>query len=79
MAIAKIHNIIDLSRSEIEWLIKEYCFCCRERDILYSRWIDGLTFEEISEKHDISVRHAKNIIRKNRENVLSHIDRLKLH
>ena len=79
MAIAKIHNIIDLSRSEIEWLIKEYCFCCKERDILYSRWLDGLTFDEISLKHEISVRQAKNIIRKNREKVLSHIDGVKLH
>lgn len=79
MAIAKIHNIIDLSRSEIEWLIREYCFCCKERDILYSRWLDGLTFDEISLKHEISVRQAKNIIRKNREKVLSHIDGVKLH
>lgn len=79
MAIAKIHNIIDLSRSEIEWLIKEYCFCCKERDILYSRWLDGLTFDEIAKKHDISERQAKTIVRKNREKVLTHIDRLKLH
>jgi len=79
MAIAKIHNIIDLSRSEIEWLIKEYYFCCKERDILYSRWLDGLTFDEIAKKHDISERQAKTIVRKNREKVLTHIDRLKLH
>lgn len=78
MAIARIHNIIDLSRSEIEFLIKEYCFCCREREILYSRWLDGLTFDEIAEKHDISERQAKTIVRKNREKVLSHIDGLKL-
>lgn len=79
MAVARIHNMIDLSRSEIEWLIREYCFIAKEREILYSRWLDGLTFDEISAKHDISVRHAKNIIRKNREIVLSHVDRLKLH
>lgn len=79
MAIATIHNLIDLSRSDIEWLIREYCFVARDRDILYSRWLDGLTFEEIAAKHDISVRQAKNIIRKNRENVLLHVDRLKLH
>lgn len=79
MAIAKIHNIIDLSRSEIEWLIREYCFVSRDREVLYSRWLDGLTFDEIAEKHFISVRQAKNIVRKNRETVLSHIDRLKLH
>lgn len=79
MAIAKIHSIIDMSRSEIAWLIDEYCFCCKQREILKSRWLDGLTFEEIAAKHDISVRQAKNIIRQNRENVLSHIDRIKLH
>ena len=79
MATAKIHSIIDLSRSEIEMLIKEYCFCCREREILYSRWLDGLTFDEIAQKHEISERHAKTIVRKNREKVLLHVDRLKLH
>jgi DNA-directed RNA polymerase specialized sigma24 family protein len=79
MALARIHNIIDLSRSEVERLITEYCFVAKEREVLYSRWLDGLTFEEISEKHAISERQAKTIVRKNRERVLSHIDRLKLH
>lgn len=78
MAIAKIHSMVDLSRSEIEKLIAEYCFCCREREILYSRWLDGLTFDEISVKHNISERQAKTIVRKNREKVLSHVDQLKL-
>ena len=78
MAIAKIHSMIDLSRSEIEWLINEFCFCCREREICYSRWIDGLTFDEISAKHNISERQAKTIVRKNREKVLSHVDHLRL-
>lgn len=79
MAIARIHSIIDMSRSEIAWLIDEFCFCQKQREILYSRWIDGLTFDEIALKHDISVRQAKNIIRQNREKVLSHVDRIKLH
>lgn len=79
MAIARIHNIVNLSRSEVEWLIREYCFCCKQREILFSRWIDGLTFDEIAEKHEISVRQAKNIIRKYREIVLTHIDGVKLH
>ena len=79
MATATIHNLVDMSRSEIEWLITEYCFVARDREILKSRWLDGLTFEEISERHAISERQAKNIIRKNRERVLTHVDRLKLH
>lgn len=79
MAIARIHSIISVSRTEIELLIREYCFCSKQRAILASRWIDGLTFDEIALKHDISVRQAKNIIRKYREIVLTHIDELKLH
>lgn len=81
MATATIHNLIDMSRSEIAWLIDEYCFVARDREILKSRWLDGLTFDEISEKHHISERQAKNIIRTNREKVLSHIDKvaLKMH
>jgi len=79
MATATIHNLVDMSRSEIAWLIEEYCFVARDREILKSRWLDGLTFEEIATKHDISERQAKNIIRKNRERVLTHVDRLKLH
>jgi len=79
MAIARIHNLVDLSRSEIEWLINEYCFVSKHRAILCSRWLDGLTFDEIAAKHDISERQAKNIIRKYRDIVLSHIDRIRLH
>ena len=79
MAIAKIHYMIDLSRSEIAWLIEEYLFVARDREIAKSRWIDGLTFEEISRQYGISVRQAKTIIRNSRERVLSHVDKLKLH
>lgn len=78
MATATIHNLIDMSRSEIENLIEQFYFVARDREILKSRWLDGLTFEEISGKHNISERQAKNIIRKNRENVLTHVDRLRL-
>lgn len=79
MATSTIHNLIDLSRSEIECFIEQYCFVARDREILKSRWLDGLTFNEISGKHNISERQAKNIIRKNRENILTHVDRLRLH
>ena len=79
MAIAKIHYMVDLSRSDIEWLIEQYLFVARDREIAKARWIDGLTFEEISARYDISERQAKTIIRNARERVLNHIDRLKLH
>ena len=79
MAIAKIHNMIDLSRSDIEWLIEQYLFVARDREIAKARWIDGMTFEEIAARFDMSPRQTKTIIRNARERVLSHVDRLKLH
>lgn len=79
MAIAKIHYMVDLSRSEITWLIEEYIFVALYREVAKARWLDGMTFDEISAKYDLSVRHTKNIIRTCREQVLTHVDRLKLH
>lgn len=34
----------------------------RNRAILKSRFIDGLTYEKLAEKYDLSVSHIKNII-----------------
>lgn len=79
MALAQIHNLVDLSRSEITRLVEEHCFVLRDREILKSRWLDGLTFEEIAAKHEISERQAKNIVRKYREIVLTHVDPVRLH
>lgn len=33
----------------------------RNREVLRHRYIDGYTFEEIAEIHDMSVRHIKKI------------------
>ena len=79
MAIAKIHYMVDLSRSDIVKLIEEYIFVARDREIAKARWIDGMTFEEIAGVFSISERQAKTIIRNSRERVLRHIDQLNLH
>lgn len=79
MAIAKIHYMVDLSRSDIEWLIEQYLFVARDREIAKARWIDGLTFDEIGERFDMSPRQIKTIICKARERVLRHVDKLNLH
>lgn len=71
--------MVDLSRTELSRLIEEYLFVSRDREIAKARWLDGMTFEEISEKFSISERGAKDIVRKARERVLSHVDKLKLH
>ena len=66
----------DLSRSEISFLIDEYIFSARDREILKSRFLDGVTYEKLAEMYDLSVRQVKNIIRKSRDQVFRHVDRL---
>ena len=54
------------SRTEIEKIIDEWIVCCsnaeRNRRIMKRRYIDGLTFERISEEFDLSVVQTKNIV-----------------
>lgn len=58
------------SRSEIERLIEEWIIgknAKRDRSILKDRLLDGLTYEKLAEKHDMSVRQIKNIVYKRQE------------
>ena len=65
----------DYSNSEIEEIIKEYIHSERDRSVLYSRYIDGYTYEKIAEKHDLSVRHIKNIIYKHENTIFMHLEK----
>lgn len=67
----------ELSRSEIEKLIDEWIIgkhAERDRDILRLRLLDGLTYEKIAEKKEMSVRQIKNIIYKRQEIVFRHAE-----
>jgi hypothetical protein len=68
--------MMDLSRDDIVYLIQQFVFSKRDRQVIYDRLIDGLTFDQLSAKHDLSVRQVKNIFRKNKDIVFSHVDRL---
>lgn len=54
------------SRTEIENIIDEWIVCCsnaeRNRRLMKRRYIDGLTFERLSEEFDLSVVQTKNIV-----------------
>jgi Mor family transcriptional regulator len=66
----------EYSRTEIEAVIEEWIVgknAQRNRSILKSRLIDGLTFEELSEKYDMSVRQIQNIVYKTQEKVFKHL------
>ena len=64
----------DMSRTEIEYLVTEWIHNQRNRNIAKSRFLDGLTYESISELYDLSVNQTKNIIQKAKEILLNHIE-----
>mgnify|MGYP003289886641 CR=1 FL=1 len=66
-------NDSNLSRSQIENLIYEWIFNKRHRDILIDRLLDGLTYQQIAEKYDISIQQAQNIIYKAQEKLFKHL------
>lgn len=66
----------DYSRTEIEAAIDEWVIgrnAQRNRAVLKSRLIDGLTFEELAEMYDMSVRQIQNIVYKMQEVIFRHL------
>ena len=63
----------NLSNSEVCYLIDQWIRNERDRSILKDRLINGLTFERLAEKHDMSVRQTKNIVYKSMEKLVSRI------
>lgn len=66
----------DISRSELEKLIDEWCLNHKYRKILKLRFLHGLTYESIAERMDMSDRQIKRIVYKYGDAVLSHISSL---
>lgn len=63
----------DIANSEIDYLIDQWIRSERDRAILKDRLINGMTFERIAEKHDMSVRQTKNIVYKATERLVTHL------
>lgn len=56
--------MINYTNSQITFLINEHIHSERDRKILIDRFVNGLTFERLAEKHDMSVRQVKRIVKK---------------
>jgi DNA-directed RNA polymerase specialized sigma24 family protein len=68
--------IENLSRSQLIALIDEWIVGRngeRNRAILKRRLIDGLTYEQIAEEFDLSVRQTKTIIYKEEQKLIKHL------
>ena len=64
--------IDDIPNSEIERLIEEWVKSDRNRKILKRRLIDGIHYEKIAEEFELTDRQIKTIVKKEKENIISH-------
>lgn len=64
----------EYTNSQIIELIDEHIHSDRDRQMLKSRLVDGLTFEQLAERYDLSVRQTKRIIYKEQEIIFKHLD-----
>ena len=64
---------VNISRSQIEYLIDEWILNERDRKILKRRLIDGICYEPLAEEFDLSVRQIKNIVYKSENKIFKHM------
>ena len=65
--------MVDYTNSQISSVIDEHIHHALHRQMLKDRLIDGMTYEQIAEKHDITERQTKNIIYKATEKILKYL------
>ena len=66
----KLKNI---SNSDIQQAIDNWIHNKRNREILHDRLIDGLIFDELSAKYNLSIQQVKSIVYRNTETIFKHI------
>ena len=65
--------MVDYTNSQISSLIDEHIHNALHRKMLKDRLIDGMTYEQIAEKHDITARQTKNIIYKSMDRLIKYL------
>lgn len=65
--------IKDYASSYVSVIIDEWIKSARNRAIMKSKLIDGLTFEQVAEKYDLSVDYTKRLIYSLEMQVFEHL------
>lgn len=71
-----IHHLdpfADIPNDLLSATIDKWVKGSRNREIMKDRLIDAMTYERISEKHDLSVRYVKTLIYRLEDKVFEHI------
>ena len=67
-----VDKFSDVPNSKLRAMIDEWIHSSRERDMLKDHLIDGMTYEQMAEKYDISVRWVKHLMCENMRKLSSH-------
>lgn len=63
----------NLSRSELQNIIDQWIFNERDRLILADRLFNGMTYERLAEKYDLSTVQVKSIAYKSMDRIEKHL------
>ena len=66
-------NLENITNTQIRSVIDEYIHNARDRQIMKDRLVDGLTYESLSEKHELSTVHTKRIVYKCEQIIFRHL------
>lgn len=66
-------DLSDIKNSDIKNAIDEYIHSERDRDVLLDKLVNGLTFEKLGEKHNLSEIQVKRIVYKLSDDVYRHL------
>ena len=65
--------MMEYTNTKISNVIDEYIHDEKHRQILKRRYVDGMTFEKLSEEFSMSVRQIKNIVYKHEATIFKHL------
>jgi Mor family transcriptional regulator len=63
---------LNISRSQIEYLIESYVYVARNKSIFYKK-LEGYTYEELSEMYNLSTVRIKEIVKDCLDRISKHI------
>lgn len=68
------HNRLDhLSTDELERLIGQYIHNQRNREIVKQRFVNGVKFEDLADRFELSVPQVKTIVYNSEQIIFNHI------
>ena len=64
---------MEYTNSQIKFLIEEYVHNSQDREMLYSRLVDGLTFEQIGFNFGMTTKTVRKRLRKQEDIIFRHL------